>query len=86
MSGSVSIVQIDALFEQAVKLSADDRAKLATQLRSSVAAVQPALHPSWGPELARRVAKLDAGDAALIPAEDVFAEMRRIIDSYGTGK
>ena len=86
MSGSVSIVQIDALFEQAVKLSADERAKIATRLRSSVAAVQPALHPSWGPELARRVAELDAGDAALIPAEDVFAETRRVIDSHRAGK
>ncbi len=81
MSNNTPIAEIEAVAEQAMKLSPDDRAELAERLLLSVSS-DTSLHPSWAPELARRVAELDAGDAELIPAEEVFAEMRRIIDGH----
>ena len=74
--------EIEAVAEQAMRLSADDRAELGERLLFSVAATQPTLHPSWASELTRRVAELDSGEAVLVPAEEVFAEARRIIDSH----
>ena len=82
MSSTMPSAEIDAVAEQAMKLSPGDRTELAERLLFSVAEMQPDLHPSWGPELARRVAELDAGTAELIPADEVFAETRRIIDSH----
>lgn len=79
-------VEIDLLAEQAMKLSPNDRTDLAERLLFSVAATQPALHPSWGPELVRRVAELDAGAAELIEADEVFAETRGIINSHLLGR
>jgi putative addiction module component (TIGR02574 family) len=72
---------LDDVTEQALKLTAEERAELIERLADTVLPVPPSLHPSWGPELARRVAELDAGDAELIPAEQVFAEMRHIINA-----
>ena len=34
------------------------------------------LHPTWGPELERRVAAIKDGTARSIPAADVIAELR----------
>ncbi|MFO1226533.1 addiction module protein [Roseateles sp.] len=72
---------LDDVTEQALKLTAEERAELIERLADTVLPASPLLHPSWGPELARRVAELDAGDAELIPAEQVFAEMRQIIEA-----
>ena len=82
MSSNTPAAEIDVVAEQAMKLSPGDRTELAERLLFSVAEMQPDLHPSWGPELARRVAELDAGTAELIPADEVFAETRQIIDSH----
>jgi putative addiction module component (TIGR02574 family) len=84
MSANTPSAEIEAVAEQAMRLSPEDRAELGERLLFSVAATQPTLHPSWAPELARRVAELDSGQAVLIPAEEVFAEARRIIDSHRT--
>ena len=81
MSNNTPTAEIEAVAEQAMRLSPDARAELAERLLLSVSS-DTRLHPSWAPELARRVAELDAGEAELIPAEEVFAEMRRIIDGH----
>lgn len=71
---------LDDVTELALKLTAEDRAELIERLADTVLLAPPMLHPSWGPELARRVAELDAGEAELVPAEQVFAEMRQIVN------
>ena len=86
MSSHMPTAEIDAITEQAMKLPPGDRTELAERLLFSVTGMQPDLHPSWEPELARRVAELDAGTAELTPADEVFAETRRIIDSHRAGK
>jgi putative addiction module component (TIGR02574 family) len=70
---------VDAFAEQALMLTSEERAELAERLLLSVAAAQPPLHPAWGPEIDRRVAELEAGVVTLIPADEVFANARRII-------
>ncbi len=84
MSTNIPTAEIEAVAEQAMRLSPEDRAELGERLLFSVAATQPTLHPSWAPELARRVAELDSGEVVLIHAEEVFAEARSVIDNHRT--
>ena len=72
---------LDALMADALKLSQDDRAELIERLVDTVLPAPP-LHPAWEAEIARRVADMDAGLTESIPAEQVHAEMRAIIESY----
>lgn len=70
---------LDEVTEQALKLTAEERAELIERLADTVLPPPP-LHPAWEAEIARRVAEMDAGLAESIPAEQVFAEMRDLID------
>lgn len=72
---STSLEQIEA---QALQLCAEDRAKLAESLLESLHTPQPEIEAAWEAEIERRVAALDRGEYELIPAEEVFAEVRRI--------
>lgn len=67
------------LEQQARSLSADDRARLAEVLLESLQGSH--LHDveaAWNREIADRVAAYDRGELQTFPAEDVFAEARRI--------
>lgn len=67
----------------ALQLSAGERAELIERLIDTVLPPPP-LHPAWEAEIARRVAEMDAGLVEGIPAEQVFAKMRALIDAHGT--
>lgn len=73
----MTIEQVEA---SALELSRDERARLAQRLLESldddVAEEPDAVEAAWADEIARRVAELEAGTAELIPAEQVFAEIR----------
>ena len=65
----------------AMELPREERAKLALQLIVSLDDDEASEHPAdvetaWSEEIHRRVAELEAGTAELIPAEQVFAELR----------
>lgn len=68
------------LSQQAQTLTLPDRARLAELLLDSI-------HPSsnteaeaaWDVELLRRIDEIDQGVAKLIPADEVFAQVRRAI-------
>lgn len=66
---------------EALELPPEERAELAQRLILSLeddAEEDPAeVERAWEEEIRRRVAELDAGTAELIPAEQVFAELRR---------
>lgn len=68
------------LEEEALDLPLRERAQLAHRLITSLdedADDDPAeVERAWEEEIRRRVAELDAGTAELIPAEEVFAELR----------
>ncbi|MCB1041570.1 MAG: addiction module protein [Acidobacteria bacterium] len=72
---TVSLKQIQA---QALTLDAEDRAKLVDVMLQSLSEPRPEISEAWSEEIERRVAAFDRGEIATRPAEDVFAEAKRI--------
>jgi putative addiction module component (TIGR02574 family) len=66
------------LEQQARSLSADERARLAEVLLESLQSTLADVETAWNREIAERVAAYDRGELPTFPAEDVFAEARRI--------
>jgi putative addiction module component (TIGR02574 family) len=66
------------LEQQARALSADDRARLAEVLLESLQGTLSDVEAEWKREIEERVAAYDRGELPAFPAEDVFAEARRI--------
>lgn len=59
------------LFDQAMKLSVTERAKLADKLSSTIdPPSDQEWQAAWSPEIARRVAEIENGDAKLSSWED----------------
>lgn len=65
----------------ALQLTAEERGELIERLIDTVVPPPP-LHPAWEAEIARRVAEMDAGVVEGIPAEQVFAKMRTLIEAH----
>lgn len=75
----------EAVETAAMQLSAEERAELIDRLIDTVLPPPP-LHPAWEPEIARRVAEMEAGLVEGIPAEQVFARMRAMIEAHDAKK
>lgn len=71
---------LEQLEAEALELPLPERARLVQRLIASLdedTDEDPAgVERAWEEEIRRRVAELDAGTAELIPAEQVFAELR----------
>jgi putative addiction module component (TIGR02574 family) len=65
---------LEQLAAQGMGLSEEQRAALAQVLWASIEPT-PVLSPEWEAEIVRRIADVDEGRVALIPAEEVFARM-----------
>lgn len=72
---SASLKQIE---DQARALSAEERAKLAESMLESLHPPLADIEAAWAQEIEQRVAAFDRGEIPAYPAEDVFAEARRI--------
>ncbi len=72
---SASLKQIE---EQARSLSAEERAKLAESMLESLHTPVSEVEAAWAEEIERRVAAFDRGEIPSYPAEDVFADARRL--------
>lgn len=72
---------LESVEAAALQLSAQDRAELIERLIDTVP-LAPPLHPEWGAEVARRVAQMDAGGVEGVPAEQVLANMRALIEAH----
>ena len=71
--------QLSELEQQARALSPDDRARLAEVLLESLQGPPLSeVEAAWSREIEERVAAYDRGEVQAYPAEDVFAEARRI--------
>ena len=71
---------VDELTLKARSLPAEDRARLAEDLLSSLQEdADPAIEAAWDSEIRRRLEEVEAGTAKLIPAAEVFAEVRRML-------
>ena len=72
-------VILEELENQALRLSLKERGKLIHRLIVSLEGESKdspeAVAQAWDEEIARRVAEIDAGTAALIPEKDVFARL-----------
>lgn len=64
--------------DQARALSAEERAKLAESMLESLHEPLSEVEQAWADEVERRVAAFDRGEMPSYPAEDVFAEARRL--------
>ena len=71
---------IEELSSQARKLPAADRVRLAEELLASVQEPDDEVEAAWEEEIRLRIADIDAGTAKLIPAEEVFAQVRRLLN------
>ena len=72
-------ISVEALVEQASKLSAEDRTHLVDLLLASVSDAESAeIDASWAEEIQRRAEAVRAGTAKTVSAEDVHAQARRL--------
>jgi putative addiction module component (TIGR02574 family) len=72
---STSLKRIE---EQARALSAEDRAKLAESLLESLQLPLSEIEKAWAEEIEQRIAAFERGEISAYPAEDVFADARRL--------
>ena len=70
---------LEQIEEQARELTPEERAKLAQSLLESLRAPVAEVEAAWAKEIDRRVAAFDRGELPAYPAEDIFAEARRIL-------
>jgi putative addiction module component (TIGR02574 family) len=70
---------IDELSSKARTLPPADRVRLAEELLATVHESDDEVEAAWDEEIRLRIADIDAGTAKLIPAEEAFAEVRRLL-------
>ncbi len=70
---------VEELSHKARALSPEDRVRLAEELLASVQEPDAEVDAAWAEEIKRRIAEIDSGKARLIPADEVFAEVRRLL-------
>ena len=70
---------LDALSQEALSLPTDQRLALARRLLDSVdLEPEPGAEAAWEAEIARRIARFDAGESKTVPASEAFARLRQI--------
>jgi putative addiction module component (TIGR02574 family) len=73
-------MDVESLEREALKLPADDRARLARELLDSLDELSPEeLDRLWLEEAGRRAAQVDAGEVELVSAEDVDRKARALL-------
>jgi putative addiction module component (TIGR02574 family) len=70
---------IDELSRKARSLPPEERIRLAEELLSSVQDSDEEIESAWEDEIKRRLDEAESGTAKLIPAEEVFAEIRQLL-------
>jgi putative addiction module component (TIGR02574 family) len=67
--------QIEVLEAEAMKLTAEERARLADRLIASLSE-DAQIEEAWAVEVERRIAEIEAGRATVIPAAEAIARAR----------
>ena len=70
---------VDELSQKALELPPEDRVRLAERLLATVHEIDRGVEAASDREIQRRLAEIENGTAKLIPAEEVFAEVRRLL-------
>ena len=71
--------QFETLEAEALKLPADERAKLAEHLIASLGE-DGEIEEAWAAETERRIAEIEAGTIQLIPAAEAIARARAALN------
>ena len=69
-------ILVQELSRRALSLSPEERVQLAEELLATVQEVDAEVEAAWDEEIRPRIAEIDNGTAKLVPAEEVFAELR----------
>lgn len=69
---------VEELSQKALSLPAGERVRLAEALLATLQPADTDTDAAWDAEITRRIAEVDAGEAILTPADEVFAELRRM--------
>ena len=69
---------VEELSRRARDLSPEERVQLAEEILATVHEVDEEVDAAWDAEIKRRIAEIGNGTARLIPAEEVFARLRRL--------
>jgi putative addiction module component (TIGR02574 family) len=67
--------QIDVLEAEALKLTPEERARLADRLIASLSD-DAEIEDAWAAEVERRIAEIEAGRAPVVPAAEAIARAR----------
>ncbi|MCZ4316671.1 addiction module protein [Comamonadaceae bacterium G21597-S1] len=70
---------VDEISQKAHALPPEDRVKLAEELLATVYTVDDEVESAWDEEIKRRIGEIYTGTARLVPAEEVFAEARKLL-------
>ena len=71
---------VTELSQRARELAPEDRARLAEELLASLEGdLEPEVDAAWDAELCKRIAEVESGAVKLIPADEVFARVRRTL-------
>lgn len=74
----MSTTLVEELSRRARNLSPEERVQLAEEILATVHEVDEEVDAAWDAEIKRRIAEIENGTATLIPAEEVFARLRRL--------
>jgi putative addiction module component (TIGR02574 family) len=73
MSSQLAVVEAEAL-----KLSAEERVRLADRLLASLSD-DTEVEEAWAAEVERRIAEIESGRARLVPASEAIARARAVL-------
>ncbi|MBW7925756.1 MAG: addiction module protein [Burkholderiaceae bacterium] len=73
------LTPVEELTQKALSLSPEERVRLAEALLATVQEVDAEIEAAWEEEIKRRISEIENGTATLVHAEEVFAEVRRLI-------
>jgi putative addiction module component (TIGR02574 family) len=70
--------QVDVLEAEAMKLSPEERARLADRLIASLSD-DAEIEEAWALEVERRIAEIESGRAPVVPAAEAIARARQAV-------
>lgn len=76
--------RLSDLLKQALTLSLDERAALASSLLDSIELTKESVQELWDKEVARRIEDLSSGKAVTVPWEQLHRELLAMVNDHKT--
>ena len=76
--------RLSDLLKQALTLSLDERAALASSLLDSIELTNESVQELWDKEVARRIEDLSSGKAVTVPWEQLHRELLAMVNDHKT--